>query len=260
MTSMFAVGTVCWVVNIILVSLYAYETRKIVTKRGVVLKGLSSFGVVAYAVVLMIMWGSISDAGKVFLLGILLTSVGDVLIGILQLTRGDPSGFLRDTLASERNATRFKVGVAGVLFICGFFFQMVAFLKGLSKIAEPNDYVISFLLFFFLAPAVSVVGALLTKFRIPSLSTNAFIVGLFYGILATALYASAACFSFALSRSDLNHGIFILVGATFFYISIAFTLASYMYPKYSENMTMRFTRRAVSFIGRMTLAGCAFLF
>ena len=139
MSSMFAVGSVCWFINIILLALYAYETRKIVTKRGVVLKGLSSFGVVAYAVVLMIMWGTVSDAGKVFLLGILLVSVGDVLIGILQLTRGDPSGFLRDTLASERNATRFKVGVAGVLFICGFFFQMVAFLKGDRKSTRLNS-------------------------------------------------------------------------------------------------------------------------
>ena len=41
MSSMFAVGSVCWFINIILLALYAYETRKIVTKRGVVLKGLS---------------------------------------------------------------------------------------------------------------------------------------------------------------------------------------------------------------------------
>ena len=132
MSSMFAVGSVCWFINIILLALYAYETRKIVTKRGVVLKGLSSFGVVAYAVVLMIMWGTVSDAGKVFLLGILLVSVGDVLIGIS--TSGNSQNVIRamKTAHALGGSCSAFTGKAGG--------QMAAYADVLRNVDETETY------------------------------------------------------------------------------------------------------------------------
>ena len=260
MDKMTLVGGICWLINIVLAALFAYDTRKTMTKRGILLKGLSSFGIIAYAVALIVMWGTTTEGARLFVIGMVLAAVGDILVALLQQTQGDESGFLQGTLSSEFNIARFGIGVAGVLFIVGYFFEMVAFIKGLGKIASPSDYVIPFILFFVLPPAVTVAGAPLTKIRIPNVSMNSFIIGLFYGLLATALYSSATTYALALSRFDINHAVFVFVGATFFYTSIVFILVRYMSPKHFENVKIRYASRLVTFLGKMTLAGCAFLF
>ncbi|MEE1292543.1 MAG: hypothetical protein UHK59_04070, partial [Acutalibacteraceae bacterium] len=129
MDKMTLVGGICWLINIVLAALFAYDTRKTMTKRGILLKGLSSFGIIAYAVALIVMWGTTSEGARLFVIGMVLAAVGDILVALLQQTQGDESGFLQGSLSSEFNIARFGIGVAGVLFIVGYFFEMVAFIK-----------------------------------------------------------------------------------------------------------------------------------
>ena len=49
-------------------------------------------------------------------------------------------------------------------------------------------------------------------------------------------------------------------GTSFFFLSIAFILVRYMSQKHFENQALRYASRVVTFLGKMTLAGCAFLF
>lgn len=69
MDKMTLVGGICWLINIVLAALFAYDTRKTMTKRGILLKGLSSFGIIAYAVTLIVMWGQTSEGSCLFVIG-----------------------------------------------------------------------------------------------------------------------------------------------------------------------------------------------
>ena len=260
MISMRFAGTLCWVITGFFETAFLYETQDHMTRLGIVLKTLTSLGELAYAIVLIALFGQLSDAAKLFVAGLALIVVGDLLLAIVQERNGGSTeGFLKKAEGGF-NASRFGIGVAGVLFIVAYFLQLVAFIKGLSARDEATNYVMPFLVFFLLPPMFTYVTAILAKFRVPDVATNIFIIGVFYILLTSALFSSSAVFSFSVFQEDPKHASWIFLGAMFFFLSTLFVLLRYCLPSRFDTKTMRATSRVLTFFGRMILAGCAFMF
>lgn len=260
MISMSFAGTLCWIINAIFGIAFAAESNDGMTKRSVLLKGLVSFGIFVYAAVLILMAGEPSEASKLFTAGLFLIFVGDVMLALIQERTGGQSNGILKSLMGAADISRFGIGVAGVLFIVAYFMQMVAFIKGLSSRATASEYVMSFLAFFLLPLLLSFLAALFAKLRLPDVSTNAFIIGLFYVLLTSALFASASVFSFALFQEHPHHATWVFFGALLFFLSTLTVLLRYCDPDKFDSKLMRTSSRVMTFLARMSLAGCAFLF
>lgn len=263
MTPMFWAGTFCWIVSGLLVIWYIYIAHDKMTPTGVILKGLMSLSVVGYGVVLAFMNGHISGPTWLYLIGMLFAVVGDVTIGAIQCTKeGGTVSELSAKVVSQEKLNHYQVvlGIGGILFIVAYFLQMAAFIKGLAKLTDPTNSVVAFLFMALLPLLFTVISGILAHFRIPEVSTSIFIIGVFYILLQSTLFASASVFSFALFSTDPNHAVFTMVGAVLFFLSMLFFLMRYANPEKYDTRVNREVGRLLTFLGRMILAGCAFMF
>ncbi|MGX8691890.1 MAG: hypothetical protein ACSW70_04725, partial [Eubacteriales bacterium] len=149
--------------------------------------------------------------------------------------------------------------VSMVLYICSFFLQVVAFIKGLSHYAVTTDYVMPFIVFFALPPILTVVGMILSKFQIPETDMRVFIIAAFFILLSSALFAAGFVFALALFQIDVVHGTWVIFGSTLYFLAIMSIELRYARPGMYDNKALRIASRLILFLGRMTLAGCAFL-
>lgn len=260
MISMRFAGTLCWVIASIFALGFQYEAQDKVTRRGVLLKCLTSFSIAAYAIVLIAMHGEYSQAARLFAEGLILAAVGDVIVGMLQASSDGTPHTLLEVKEGKFNIKLLGLEVAGVVFIVSYFFQMVAFLKALASQSNITQYIGPYILFFLLPPIFAIIGGTLSKFRIPETDTGVFIIGVFYILLTSALFSAASIFSFYLFQKDPAHASFIFLGAVLFFLSMLFVSLRYSHPERYDNKWMRLFSRVLTFLGRMTLAGCAFLF
>ena len=100
MTSMFAVGSVCWVIACIIGTFYQYESRNVMTRKGMVLKGIAAFCVVAYAIVLIALFGQASDAAVLFVTGLVFVAIADILIAYLKYVGYATTGSFLEAVSS----------------------------------------------------------------------------------------------------------------------------------------------------------------
>lgn len=259
MNMMFTVGTVCWVISCFLGGLYQFESLNKMTRKGMVLKGAAAFSVGVYAVVLIAMFGQTSDAAVLFVIGLILVSIADILIAYLESIGDGSSESIFLTVTGGSNGKRTILCVAGALYIFSFFLQLVAFIKGLSHYDATTEYVMPFIIFFFLPLFITVLGGALARFKVADTDMKVFIVGAFYILLSSALFSAAAVFAFALFQIDVRHGTWVIFGSTLHAFGIMSVLLRYAKPGLYDNKAIRFTSRMILFLGRMTLAGCAFL-
>lgn len=262
MATMRFAGTIYWVVEMVLLLWYLYEARNTATRKGLVLKLLASFGIVGYACMLIVMSSQIhaqpiSRNSILFVLALLSTSLGDLVLGILPLKseKRNVTGVYEQYAVS----TGVKVGAisAGVFFVGSFFFQMVVFIKGIS--GELSSQIVPFLMFFLLPPLFTFIGGLLSGFRVPDVSTEVFIIGVFYILLTSAVYAATSLYAFNFYAEDALHASFISIGGTLFFLSTLMLSLRYSRHERYDTPGMRTFARALNFLARMILAGCAFL-
>ena len=260
MSTMTMVGIVCWIIACTLGMLYQYETRNVMALRGMILKGLAAFSVVAYAIVLIAMFGHTTDASIDFVIGLVLVSIADVLIAYLEYIGNGSSESLLQAASGDSNAKRIILSFAGILFVISFFLQMVAFIKGISHYATPKDYVVTFAVFIFVPPIFTALGIIVSRFKIPEIDSRVFIIGAFFILLASALFAAASVFAFSMFPSDSTDATWVFFGNILFFLSILMVELRYANPRLYDIKSMRITSRLLTFLGRMILAGCAFLF
>ncbi len=261
MGQLFWVGLLCWAISGAIGIVFAYISRNGLTKAGVVWKGLASLAITMYAVVLAYLSLPMSSATQLFIAGLGFSTLGDILMGYLQYKKeGDVRSLANMVVDKELNGWTVGVAVTGVLFIISFFLQMVAFLKALGSIADPADYVIPFLVFFLLPPTLAATGAVLARLRALDVASAMFIIGLFYVLILSGLFASAYVYSFALLSIDMKHAIFIQAGAIIYLLSVLFVLVRYENPEKFDTKDARIWSRVLTYLGRMILAGCAFMF
>ena len=259
MTSMFLVGTVCWVIACFFGTWYQYESRNHMTRKGMALKGIAAFCVVAYAIVLIAMFGQASEAAIDFVIGLALVAIADVLIAYLEIIGDGSSESLLVVASDGSNAKRILLSVSMVLYVCSFFLQMVAFIKGLSHYAVATDYVMPFIVFFFLPPIFSVLGGLLSRAKLPDTDMRVFIIAVFFVLLASALLSAGVVFALALFQIDIAHGTWVIFGSSLYFFAVLSIELRYAKPGLYDKKALRITSRLILFLGRMTLAGCAFL-
>lgn len=260
MTSMFAVGAVCWVIACAFGGAYQYECRDRMSRKGMVFKGIAAFCVVAYAIVLIAMFGQASNAAVHFVTGLVFVAIADILIAYLEYIGDGSSASILNVVSDSPNRKWVLLSVSGILYICSFFLQIVAFLRGLSDYAVATDYVMPFTVFFIMPPIlVLVVGAALLKFRLLETDMRVFIIGAFLVLLSSALFAAGFVFAMALFQSDVAHGTWVIFGSAVYFLSLLAIILRYTKPDYYENKILRIVSRMILFIARMTLAGCAFL-
>lgn len=257
--SMAAVGTICWVIACFFGVLFQYECLDIMTKKGLVLKAVAASCVVGYAIVLIMMFGESSDAAIDFVVGLVLVTIGDILVALLELRGDATSGSLLNAASGGSNVERVILSLTGICFIVSYFFQMVAFIKGISRHDDVTEYVAPFLIFLLLPPVFTVLGGLLAKFRIPDTELKVFIIGAFYILLASALFSASSIFAFSLFQVDVMHATWIFFGSILFFLSLLTVELRYARPDMHDNKPMRVTSRLLTFLGRMILAGCAYL-
>ncbi len=259
MTSMFAVGSVCWVIACIIGTFYQYESRNVMTRKGMVLKGIAAFCVVAYAIVLIALFGQASDAAVLFVTGLVFVAIADILIAYLEYVGDGTTGSFLEAVSSGSSKIRILLSVSMVLYICSFFLQVVAFIKGLSHYAVTTDYVIPFIICFSLPPILTVVGMIVSRFRIPETDMKVFIIAAFFILLSSTLFAAGFVFAFALFQVDVIHGTWVIFGSFLYFLAIMSIELRYARPGLYDNKALRIASRLILFLGRMTLAGCAFL-
>ena len=259
MTSMTLVGSICWVIACIIGTFYQYESRNVMTRKGMVLKGIAAFCVVAYAIVLIALFGQASDAAVLFVTGLVFVAIADILIAYLEYVGDGTTGSFLEAVSSGSSKKRILLSVSMVLYVCSFFLQVVAFIKGLSHYAVTTDYVMPFIVFFSLPPILTALGMILSKFRIPETDMIVFIIAAFFILLSSALFAAGFVFALALFQTDVVHGTWVIFGSALYFLAIMSIELRYARPGMYDNKALRIASRLILFLGRMTLAGCAFL-
>lgn len=259
MSQLFWAGTGCWVICCLLGSLFQYESRNKMTLKGMILKAVAAFSVVGYALTLIILFGKFSDASINFVVGLLLVTIGDTFVAYLEYKGDGTSDSVIQAVKGNNRKGQVFLCATGVLYILSYFLQMVAFIKGIAQFAHPTDYVVPFIVLFFLPPIFTVLGGLLSKFRVPDIELYVFIIGIFYILLTSALFAAASVFAFSLFTTDPIHAALIFFGAVVFFLSMLMVELRYANSSKYEGKVMRMASRLLTFLGRMILAGCAFL-
>lgn len=266
MNVMFWVGSAFWVIEMIALFWFLYECRDITTKKGYVLKGAVSSNIVFYAAALIAMYShfyhvSPSRGAVLFLTGTVFMFLADMGLATMQRKHGGSSKEIFSKVATEHvTIETLTVGVVGSLFTIGFFFQTVAFLNGIR--GDIQRFAIPFLVLF-LIPATCLMletTILLSLKKMPEVSTRLFIVGLFFTLLMSALFASASIYSFWLWSAHPTHAIFVFTGIAVFGLSLLVKALRYVIPDKYDIRPVRFISRFLNFTSRMMLAGCAFLF
>ena len=86
-----------------------------------------------------------------------------------------------------------------------------------------------------------------------------FIIGAFYFLLGSASFAASSVFAFSLFQTDVLHATWVFVGGILFLLALLLVELRYSRPQMYDNKPIRVVSRLFTFIGRMMLAGCAFL-
>ena len=264
MNLMITVGTVCWVVELIAMFAFLYLCRDTTDLKGYVLKGAMSIMIVLYGTALILIYHfheghPVSEASALFMVGLFFSFLGDMGIATMQLRHGGSSKVLFGQLSAEKvTISSLTFGVVGVLFIISFFFELVAFVKGIH--GDIHNYITPFLLMFLLPLLFAFVGGLLAQFKIPEISTQIFIIALFYILPTRALFASMSIYAFWMYQYDPRHAGFVFTAGVLFMLSVLLLALRYSRPDKYETRPIRFLARLLNFISRMMMAGCAFLF
>lgn len=266
MTVMFWVGSAFWAIELIALFWFLYECRDETTKKGYILKGAVSSNIVFYAAALIAMDSRISHTSPsrgalLFLIGTLFMFLGDMGFATMQRKHGGSSKAFFSKIATEHvTIETVTVGVVGSLFIIAFFFQTVAFLSSIQ--GDIQRYAIPFLVLF-LIPVICLMletTILLSLKKMPEVSTNLFIIGVFFTLLMSALFASASMYSFWLWSVHPTHAIFVFTGIAVLGLSLLVKALRYILPDKYDDRPLRLVSRFLNFTSRMMLAGCAFLF
>lgn len=264
MDLMFWAGTACWVIELVFLFWFLYECRDETTTKGFILKGGVSLNIVLYGALLIGIHNyqegtRPSEASVLFMVGLLFTFLGDMGLATMQRGHGGSSKALFSELSSDqRNIQSLTIGVVGVLFIISFFFELVAFIKGIH--GNVNEYVVPFILMFLLPILFALIGGMLTKFRLPELSMNIFIIAVFFILLTSALFSAISVYAFWEYSSDPRHAAYIFVADALFALSVLMLCQRYSRPDLFDTRPMRAVSRMLNFLSRMMLAGCAFVF
>lgn len=264
MNLMIAVGTACWVVELIMLFAFLYVCRDTTDMKGYILKGGASLMTIIYGMALILIYTlyeghAFSDASLLCLVGLFFAFLGDMGIATMQLRHGGSS----KALFSQLSADKMSIGgltfvVVGILFICSFFFEMVGFIKGIH--GNVQGYITPFLLMFLLPILFTFVGGLLAQFKIPEISTNVFIIAVFYILLLSALFASISVYAFWMYGHDPRHATFVFTAGILLALSVLMIALRYSRPDKYETRGIRFLARLLNYLSRMMIAGCAFLF
>ncbi len=266
MNTMFLAGTGFWVIELIALFWFLYECRDDTTKKGYILKGAVSSNILFYGTTLVLLYRHftgepVSRGAMLFLIGLFFAFLGDMGLATMQRTHGGSSKAIFLKISSEHvTAETLTAGVVGVLFIISFFFQTVAFLNGIH--GDIQRFGLPFLLFFLIPPVFALVaGSLLAaQQKVPEVSTNIFIIAVFFILLTSALFASASIYSFWVWPDYPNHAIFVFMGVAVFGLSLFMLAMRYLWPNRFDTRAIRGASRLLNYIARMIIAGCAFLF
>ncbi len=265
MNVMFWYGVVCWIFELVALFWFLYECRDETTKKGYVLKGAASSNILLYGTALVILSCRAarvqpSQGAVLFLVGMLFAFLGDMGLATMQRKHGGSSKVIFSKIASEHvTVETLTAGVVGVLFTISFFLQTVAFLKGIH--GDIQQFAIPFLVLFLLPPVFGAVltNILMTQSKMTPVSLNIFIIGIFFALVLSALFAAAAVYSFWVWAEHPNHAIYVFSGALLLGLSVDLLLARYARPEKNDTASLRAISRTLNFISRMMLAGCAFL-
>ncbi|MBO4383378.1 MAG: hypothetical protein J5847_04715 [Clostridia bacterium] len=265
MNVMFWYGTVCWIFELAVLFWFLYECRDETTKKGYILKGAASSNILIYGTVLTALYAHTSHTAPsrgaiLFLIGMLFAFLGDMGLATMQRKHGGSSKVIFSKIASERvTVETLTAGIVGVLFIISFFFQTIAFLRGIH--GDIQQFAVPFLVLFLLPPVFGAVltNILMTQSKMTPVSTNIFIIGIFFALLLSALFAAAAVYSFWVWQEHPNHAIYVFSGALLLFLSVDVLLARYARPEKNDTRSLRAISRTLNFVARMMLAGCAFL-
>lgn len=264
MNVLFITGLLFWAIEVVALAWFLYECRDETTQKGYIIKGGAATNIVFYGFALVFLNHHVngvvpSQATLLFLAGLIFAFLGDMGLGTMQRRHGGSSKAMFTKISSqEMTIETLTAGVVGSLFIIAFFLQTMAFIKGIH--GDVQQFAIPFLIFFLLPPLFTLVGGLLAQYKLPELSTKMFIIAVFFILLTSALFASAAVFSFWFYRIHPNHAIYVFAGAILFFLSVLMLLIRYTWPEKSDTRGMRAVSRTLNFLSRMILAGCAFLF
>ncbi len=257
-------GAVCWVIELIVLALFLYFGRDRTDLKSYILKGATSSMVIFYGMDLILIYTlheghPISQASILFMAGLFFAFLGDMGLATMQLKHGGSSKKLFEMMSTEQvTLGNLTFGVVGVLFIISFFLELVAFVKGIH--GDTQEFAIPFLLMFLLPLLFTLVGALLTQFEMPELSTKMFIIAVFFLLLTSALFASVSVYSFWMYQQDPSHASFVLTAGILFALSVMMIAIRYSRPDKFETRPIRALSLFLNYISRMMLAGCAFLF
>ena len=266
MNVMFWAGLAFWVIELIALFWFLYECRDETTKKGYILKGAVSSNIVFYGAALTVLYSHFehvqpSRGALLFLIGTLFMFLGDMGFATMQRKHGGSSKAFFSKIATEHvTIETVTVGVVGSLFTIAFFFQTVAFLNGIR--GDIQRFAVPFLVLF-LIPVICIMvetTILLSQKKMPEVSTNLFIIGVFFTLLTSALFASACMYSFWLWSAHPTHAILVFTGIAVFGLSLLMKALRYILPDKYDIGGVRTVSRFLNFTSRMMLAGCAFLF
>ncbi len=251
-------GAICWLLEIIAVAGHVYTGRDQTTRQSFLLKVFSAAGYVAYAAVLISLYDKITPGAITFLIALILAFLGDTMFGLLPYAYG---GSLRKFygMTEERPAPFFLAASLGfVAYIFSCFLEIVVFLRGMGT--DARQYVIFFIILFLIPIVLMFVLGLLSRYRLPDVPTQVFIVALFYALLISALFSATFLYGFWFSSMDYQHGLFIQLGAFLFMLAGILHILRYSATDTYDTPAMRAVSRVIYYMSQMILAGCAFLF
>lgn len=258
--TMRTVGSICWILEALLVLWFLYEGRDRVTTRSLTLKGLSSTMPVVYAGFLIHMFGRISTGSTLFLFALLLNLLGDVITGYLAYIQGGSISSAFKSAGDAGGSFYVMILMGGSAFIASYFFEMIVFLRRIDEAGALQQYILLFLLLFLIPLIIAIITGVATSMRLPEISTQFFIIGVFYLIVTSALFASTVVFGAWFTPYDLRHAVFISLGGVTFLLSAILVGMRYLLPRQFDNRPIRYTSRSLHYLSYMILAGCAFLF
>ena len=259
--SMRIAGTICWALEIIVVLAYLYVGREKVSKQSLILKEIASAGPILYASLLINMSGHLSRGAAMFVGALVLYWLGDFVTAYLPMVHGGTiKSFYGETYREKGTGLTIWLGTGCIAIIVSYFMQMVVFLNRLRDAGELTQYAIFFLIIFLVPLLLIAIGLPLTGFEIPEVTTRLFIIGIFYALLTSALFATTIVFSAWFMQFDRNHALFIAMGGVTFLLSALIMGLRYSDFKKYDTKELRIISRSLIYLSRMILAGCAFLF
>lgn len=258
MNIMTIAGAICWLFEILAVAGHVYIGRNETTRTSLILKVVSAAGYVGYAAVLISLYEKITPGAITFLIALILAFLGDTIFGLLPYLFG---GSLRRFygMTEERPGGFFLVAfLAFVSYIVSLFLEIIVFLGGMGS--DARQYVIFFIILFLIPIGLIILIGIISRYKIPDVPTQVFIVALFYILLISALFSATTLYGIWFGKIDYMHGMFIQLGAFLFMLAGVLHILRYSATDTYDTPVMRGINRVIYFTSQMILAGCAFLF